>query len=258
MPPTEIIKLLEVDDPNVRRNARDALANSGTDALDAIDGVAKDPHRSYRAWLGAMSALNRISSGAKVEPTPAMIQAMVDSLSSADTDVSIIVEVEGYMVAHASEKIETALSAQLASRTAKGAAAKDLYALVDTFFGVFYNLGIADKDRYKGPDKTSQDRFMHAVARFDEAWRLRTRAAPYNVPEYPKALYGWALTLKDRAYLDAKAGKGTPAETAAARDKFQEFLNAVQQDDVQKTPYPAKYAHQIKEAKSYLESKPIV
>jgi hypothetical protein len=250
--PAEAIRLLETDDPDVRRQARDKLAAStSAAALPVIDTVAVNPDKSYRAWLGVLSALNQNHEIKGTDLSPAVLQSMVESLATPGTDVSIIGQIKGYMIAHTTERMEPVLRAELKARSGPGAKIADNYELTDTFFGVLYNLGVEDKDKYRGPDAASQTALKHAVSRFDEAWRLKPGAASYHVAQYPKALYGWALTLQDRSILDAKAGVHDKKETDAARDKYAEFLK-----EATAVAYPAKYANHLSAAKQYIAAHP--
>jgi hypothetical protein len=250
--PAEAIRLLETDDPDVRRQTRDTLAKyPPAAALPVIDAVAANPDRSYRAWLGVLSALNQNPKINGSDLPPATLQSMVQSLATPGTDVLVIGQIKGYMIAHRTEQMETALRSELKARSGPSAKVADNYELTDTFFGVLYNLGIEDEQNYHGPDAASQVLLKHSVSRFDEAWRLKPGAASYHVAEYPKALYGWALALRDRSVLDAKAGVHDKKETDAARDKFAEFLK-----EAAAVTYPAKYGKQLTEAKQYIAAHP--
>jgi hypothetical protein len=113
-------------------------------------------------------------------------------------------------------------------------------------------MGIHEKDQYQGPDVKSQAHLKAATDKFAEAWALKPWAAPWHVVQYPKAFYGWALALKDKDALDARArGSANKAESDAARDKFAEFLK-----QAQATSYPSKYAGQLTEAKAYISQHP--
>jgi hypothetical protein len=133
--PAEQIKLLEMDDPDARKKARDSIVRSPKEAaLPVIDSVAKDPARSYRAWLGALTVLNQNTAIHESDLTPAVLHAMVESLVTPGTDVSIIGQAKGYMIAHSTAEIETALRAEFKERSGGGAKPADIYELTDAFF----------------------------------------------------------------------------------------------------------------------------
>ena len=177
-----------------------------------------------------------------------MLQALVGSVATPGTDPTVVAQAKGYMIAHSTEQIETALRLEFKARSGSGIKPADMYELTDTLFGVLYNMGVSEKDQYQGPDAKSQVHFGNAVSKFEEAWGMKPWAAQWHAAQYPKALYGWALMLKERATLDARAtGAADKKETAAARDKFEQFLK-----EAAAVAYPAKYADNLATAKKYI------
>jgi hypothetical protein len=251
--PAETIRLLEMDDPAIRKNARDSALKSGKQfELPVIESVAKNPNRTYRSWVGALTILNQDTSIQPAELDPAVLGAMIDSLVTPGTDPTILGQIKGYMIAHTTPAMETALRAEFEKKTAAKVKPSDIYELTDTFFGVLYNVGVGERNQYKGPDAQSQAHFNASIAKFSDAWNLRPWAATWHVAQYPKALYGWASTLKAKADSDAKAhGSSDKKETDTARDKFAQFLK-----EANPSTYPAKYAGHIAEAKTYISQHP--
>jgi hypothetical protein len=110
---------------------------------------------------------------------------------------------------------------------------------------MYYQDGQRQIQQILKPNAESQQQLAQAIASFEKAWALRTLAPADQQYLFPKALYGWAHALEDRAWIEQDA-RGMPhAQYAqAAKVKYQEFIaEARQYQDKKDYPHRAHLYH---------------
>jgi hypothetical protein len=245
-PAVPIPERLEAGDPIIRQQAREELSKQTDQQWPMIEHALANPTSSYRLKLGVITALqnNRCANLDKL--TPAALGTIIQA--SGDPDLTLRSVARGCLVAQASPAIEAGLDKAVHASSKNG---KSVAALARTQLEVLYDLGIAAKDRYGSRQAQDRKEFDRAVASFQKAWGLRDEANPPERVVFAKALYGWALTLHDRSWIDRDASnQRRPEYVRAAQEKFSEFLKEVQSGgEIAAYPYP----QHLRQAEAYLK-----
>jgi hypothetical protein len=247
-PRDEYARRLESNDAIVRGDARREIAARGQEALPWIEEVLSDPkHQSYRVQLGAITALNLMPTGVSIQLSRSSIDSIIDA--SASPDSALREQARRYLVRHArwtfAEYVDAALTEARRQTSSSPRAAQRVSNLARTLFDLLYNLGVQEKDLYKGPSKEDQMHMSKGLAAFKRAWELRTLASPADRARFPMAFYGWALALHDRSWVDRAGGASRPDQVNATQNKFREFLRSA---DASRYPYP----EHIRRARAYV------
>jgi hypothetical protein len=222
------VQRLQSIDPVIRRDARLQMAKVGADALPFIDRTLSNSNSSYQLQLGSLSALNSM---AEVPVNSLSVTSLAYILRKIGTqDDTLRKEARKFIQARASwemeAKIDQARIALMKQPPGAGEARKQLSALSLAQMDLLYNLGVREEDRYV---KHQSADLTKAFGAFEKGWSLRQNAEPGMRIYFAKALYGWALTLAERAVLEVDANRSKKPEfVAQAQAKFKEFLQAAQ------------------------------
>ena len=254
--PVAFAKLLESDDPFIRRDARVELGKMEEAALPYIQTVLGDPKSSYRLRVGVITALGTMEHLKLAQLSPATINALIEASSNKDAALrnSALRLFRKYPI-----EVEQALN----KARKEGANPERISRLDRIKFENLYYLGVQEKDAYGHYTRAIQkkdeagiqkyggkDHFQAALNYFQEAWGLRTLAVADDQIYFTKALYGWGHTLHDRSWLETPGGQRQPELIKAAQDKFKEFLQAFETD-----PHKDRYFYPDHEkyARNYLK-----
>jgi hypothetical protein len=230
----------------IRRDARIDLAKLGLDALPFIDKALADTNSGPALLLGVLRALDLMGDNISSESqlSGKALKTIVFSESADNADIGKAAQ--DYIAKRSPLSVHNALTAWLKANQHKGVRLNDI--------------ALADKDLLCGEGRKTastyrlrQDSslFAEASRAFDQGWSDRQFAEQREQVYFADALYDWGLLLADRAVIEkGKSGANGPQLVQAAKDKFREFLNAVEM------PKSLLYGHpdQIKQAKAYLNN----
>jgi hypothetical protein len=246
--PKQLVEYLDSSDVVVRKNVQTQLARQGGAALSEMEAVAADPKRRYSVWLGVLSALNQMKGIRGSDVSPSMVRGMISEMDNVKLPTHD--QAKAFLVSHPTWDIEAELSKEIDVRKKASRPAPEFYELAHTSYQVLYLLGLQEKDKLGAVTSENREHLDKAVGAFKKSWDRRTLAADYHLNEFPKALFGWGLTLHDRSVIEhPKSQPRNPAFIKAAQDKFAEFLreeSATQaylkkrlpSNQVRKYPYP--------------------
>jgi hypothetical protein len=240
---------LDSPDPITRRDARHELAQNESASLSFIDSVLSDPTSTYRLKLGVIVALN-LMPAVPLEASLSVPSLVFILRSIGSEDSNLRNEARKFLQKKGNPAIEKKIRASLES---PDPSTKQVFpqqrtdtALAD--MDLLYNLGISEKDLYRTPK--DQAHIAVAIDDFAAAWGVRKYATESSRIYFAKALYGWALTLADRSVVDQDSnGRKKPELTAAAQEKFKEFVQAAETPAGGRS-YPAQ--DKIAQAKRFL------
>ena len=230
--PGAFAKLLESDDPYIRRDARVELGKMEEAALPYIQKVLGDPKSSYRLRVGVITALGTMEHLKLAQLSPASVNAIIEA--SRDKDAALRNSALRFFRKYPGE-----VEQDLNKARREGANPEHISHLARLKFENLYYLGVQEKDNYGHYERAIQekneagikkyggkDHFQAALKNFQEAWELRSLAVTDDQIYFTKALYGWGHTLHDRSWLETPGGQRQPELIKAAQDKFKEFLQA--------------------------------
>lgn len=238
---------LEASDPNIRRQARQDLAQQTTQQWSYIDAALSDPNSSYRVKLGVIYALNANKCADISKLSPAALTSV--ARASGDPDPTLRGLARGCLLAQPSPSVVAGLDSSLHSSSGKAGNNSEV---ARTELEVLYSLGIAAKDRYGSRQAKDRKEFDRAVEYFHKAWGLRQFASPPDQVLFAKALYGWGLALHDRSWVDRNSsGQRRPEHVRAAQDKFSEFLKEVRSGG---NPASYPYPQHLRQAEAYVKN----
>jgi hypothetical protein len=117
---------------------------------------------------------------------------------------------------------------------------------------MYYQYGERQLQHMVKPTAEGQMKLAQAITSFQQAWALRTLASADKQYLFPKALYGWAHALEDRAWIEQDA-RGIPnmQYTQMAQVKYQEFLTEARRYKDQSHDY--QYRAHLYHAESHQE-----
>jgi hypothetical protein len=258
----DVIAMLYDFDPGIRVTGYDKLVELQGKALSWILETMDNEDEPLQVRLAAISALLAMPDKDLRQFTDSDVAKVV--ALTADPEEAFRVRAIRFLIKHRKKtdwNIPGVLQRQLAEAEAKGQE-RTMAWTARAMMEVLYNLGVGRKDAYSKKRIRNLKPIEDAVALFAEAWELRRYAYGDDI-YFIKPLYGWGHALHDKAFFYRAAPDGSiprefnkefkqdPELVKAARDKFQEFLDAYDKcQDKDLYPHP----HQLEKARKYIDN----
>jgi len=240
---------LEAYDPIVRYRATQAVQKAGEKALPEVTHLLAEPDLAPDTLRFALERL----ADAEALPPDALsgrtLETLLDALGHEDEAVRRVAR--RALLRHRSPALAQHAEEHLARLREQGTQEAMLRAqrAAPALLDLFYNVGIEEKDRYASVSGAEAALLASALGRFDRAWALRGLVPEQARAEFAKALWGKALALHDRSWLErARDGTRDEALVGEAVAAFETFLHEVQARGVQRYPYP----HHLPAARAYV------